>query len=104
MSLMTIGSLFWLLLLTGGGAMANEPKWTILGPGGGGAMFHPTISPHDPRFVLVACDMTGAYVTHDAGISWRMFSLRQPARFFVFDPRDPKTVYAQTLGLWRSAD
>ncbi|HLK58372.1 MAG TPA: hypothetical protein VKU00_17525 [Chthonomonadaceae bacterium] len=84
--------------------MESKPAWTILGPGGGGAQFQPTISPHDPRFVLVACDMTGAYVTHDAGASWRMFSLRQPVRFFVFDPHDPKTVYAQSLGLWRSKD
>src|SRR6266566_1479772 len=76
----------------------------IIGPGGGGAQFHPTISPHDPRTVLVGCDMTGSYITHDGGKSWHMFNLRQPARFFMFDPVDPKTMYARSLGLWRSAD
>jgi photosystem II stability/assembly factor-like uncharacterized protein len=67
-------------------------------------MFHPTISPHDPREALVACDMTGAYITHDGGHSWRMFNLRGPVRFFAFDPQRPHTIYAGTEGLWRSTD
>src|SRR3979409_904425 len=76
----------------------------IIGPGGGGAMFHPTISPHDPNTVLVSSDMTGSYITHDAGKSWRMFNLRGVVQFFVFDPLDPKVIYAQANGLWRSRD
>ena len=76
----------------------------IIGPGGGGAMFHPTISPHDSSTVLVSCDMTGSYVTHDAGKSWRMFNLRGVVQFFVFDPLDRKVIYAQSNGLWRSQD
>ncbi len=67
-------------------------------------MFHPTISPHDPNTVLVNCDMTGAYITHDAGRTWRMFNLRGTVRFFVFDPVDRNTIYAQVTGLWRSTD
>ncbi len=67
-------------------------------------MFNPTISPHDPQTVLVSCDMTGSYITHDGGRSWRMFNLRGTVRFFVFDPRQPKTIYAATDGLWRSTD
>ena len=67
-------------------------------------MFHPTISPHDVNTVLIACDMTGAYITHDGGRSWRMFNLRGVVSFFVFDPLDPKTMYAQATGLWRSSD
>jgi photosystem II stability/assembly factor-like uncharacterized protein len=67
-------------------------------------MFHPTISPHDVNTVLIACDMTGAYITHDGGRSWRMFNLRGVVSFFVFDPQDPKTMYAQATGLWRSSD
>ena len=67
-------------------------------------MFHPTISPHDANTVLIACDMTGAYITHDGGRSWRMFNLREVVSFVVFDPRDPKTMYAQASGLWRSSD
>ena len=76
----------------------------VLGPGGGGAQFNPTISPHDAKTVLVSCDMTGAYITRDAGESWRMFNLRGTVRFFAFDPVDPKTMYVQVTGLWRTND
>jgi photosystem II stability/assembly factor-like uncharacterized protein len=76
----------------------------VVGPGGGGAMFHPTVSPHNPNTVLIACDMTGAYITHDGGKSWRMFNLRGVVDFFAFDPKDSKTIYAHATGLWRSTD
>jgi photosystem II stability/assembly factor-like uncharacterized protein len=67
-------------------------------------MFNPTISPHDPNTVLISCDMTGSYITHDGGRTWRMFSLRGVVNFFVFDPLDAKTIYAHATGLWRSTD
>jgi len=85
-------------------AAKRNDSWLVLGPGGGGAQFHPTVSPHDPRTVLVNCDMTGAYISNDGGDSWRMFNLRGVVRFFVFDPSDRNTIYAQTIGLWRSRD
>jgi photosystem II stability/assembly factor-like uncharacterized protein len=97
--------LFSLLVMAAGPAFAERPgDFRVIGPGGGGAMFHPTISPHDSNTALVACDMTGAYITHDGGQSWRMFSLRGDVHFFVFDPSDAKTMYAQATGLWRSVD
>jgi photosystem II stability/assembly factor-like uncharacterized protein len=67
-------------------------------------MFHPTISPHDLDTVLVSCDMTGAYISHDGGKSWRMFNLRGVVEFFMFDPQDRKVIYAEATGLWRSSD
>src|SRR5690349_9793001 len=91
-----------ILLAYGGDSRPGD--FRIIGPGGGGAMFHPTISPHDSSTVLVSCDMTGSYVTHDAGKSWRMFNLRGVVQFFVFDPLDRKVIYAQSNGLWRSQD
>src|SRR5437667_3136277 len=91
------------LLMTNAGD-SRPGDFKIIGPGGGGAMFHPTISPHDPNIVLVSCDMTGSYITHDAGKSWRMFNLRGVVQFFVFDPLDRKVIYAQSNGLWRSQD
>jgi len=83
---------------------ARPGDFRVIGPGGGGAMFNPTISPHDPKTVLVSCDMTGAYITHDGGQSWRMFNLRGTVRFFAFDPLEPRTMYAGVDGLWRSTD
>src|SRR5256885_5828012 len=67
-------------------------------------MFHPTISPHDPNTALVSCDMTGSYITHDGGKSWRMFNLRGVVQFFVFDRLKKDVIYAQATGLWRSQD
>src|SRR5205814_4790879 len=40
----------------------------------------------------------------DGGKSWRMFNLRGVVQFFVFDPLDANTLYAQSVGLWRSQD
>src|SRR3989442_1753495 len=91
------------LLLAGGGD-SRPGDFRVIGPGGGGAMFHPSISPHDTNTVMISCDMTGSYITHDAGKSWRMFNLRGVVEFFVFDPLDRKVIYAQSNGLWRSQD
>ena len=77
-------------------------KWRVLGPGGGGAMFLPTVNPENPQNVFLRCDMTGAYVTHDGGDSWRMFHLRTVVRDFEFDPLNPSTIYASNTGLYRS--
>ncbi len=93
-----------LLLAASLNAGPRHDAWRVLGPGGGGAMFHPTISPHNSRDLLVACDMTGAYISHDGGESWRMFNLRDVVRFFVFDPKDRNIIYAGTRVLWRSKD
>ncbi len=71
-------------------------RWEVIGPGGGGGIFLPTISPHDANLLLVSCDMTGAYISHDGGRSWRMFNLGGPMAFFIFDPVDPKIIYAKT--------
>src|SRR3984957_15834077 len=92
------------LLVSASSSCARPGNFQIIGPGGGGAMFHPTISPHDPNTVLLNCDMSGAYISHDGGKSWRMFNLRGVVEFFVFDPRDKNTIYAQASGLWRSQD
>lgn len=101
------------LLLAGGAAVvalwtqSAAPcldAWRIIGPGGGGAQFVPTVSPHSANRVLVACDMTGSYITDDGGQSWRMFNLRGATRWFVFDPSDERVIYAYGIGLWRSSD
>ena len=82
----------------------RDDAWTILGPGGGGTMLSPTISPHDGNLVLEHCDMTGAYITTDGARSWRLFSLRSVVECFAFDPQDPEVIYAGNAALWRSED
>ena len=90
------------LALTASGTREN--RWHIIGPGGGGALFHPTVSPHDPRTALVACDMTGNYMTTDAGDRWRGFNLDGPVQFFLFNPIDSRVIYAKAEALFRSSD
>lgn len=79
-------------------------SWRIIGPGGGGTMLSPTISPHDPNLVVERCDMTGGYITQDGAQSWRMFALRNVIETFAFDPHNPKVIYAGNAALWRSED
>ena len=85
------------------GAPRND-QWQVIGPGGGGSIYAPTISPHNVNDMLAYCDMTGAYISHDGGSSWRIFNLRGRVHFYLFDPVDPNVIYAQTIGLWRSTD
>jgi photosystem II stability/assembly factor-like uncharacterized protein len=82
----------------------RNDTWGFAGYGGGGAMFYPAVSPHDADYVYVACDMTGSFVTCNGGQSWRMFSLRGPVKYFVFDPVNPDIVYAKSIALFKSAD
>ena len=79
-------------------------SWKIIGPGGGGTMIGPTISPHDPALVVEHCDMTGNYITQDGGQSWRNFNLRSGMQTFAFDPENPQRIYAGGEALWRSDD
>lgn len=85
-------------------AAPDSPAWRIIGPGGGGSLFHPTVSPHDSRTALVACDMTGAYLTRDGGATWRIINLGETIRLFAFDPVDAQVIYAVGSGVFRSAD
>jgi hypothetical protein len=43
-----------LLALACGATAARPGDFRVIGPGGGGAMFNPTINPHDPQTVLVS--------------------------------------------------
>ena len=79
-------------------------KWIVIGPGGGGAQFHPAISPHDARKVFAASDMSQGFVSEDGGESWRMFNLHGAIGFFALDPVEANVVYAKTTALYRSAD
>ncbi len=82
----------------------KKDRWGFTGAGGGGAMFNPAVSPFNPNLAFVSCDMTGAYVTHNGGVSWRIFNLHSPVDFYVFDPLDSNVVYANAIALFKSKD
>jgi photosystem II stability/assembly factor-like uncharacterized protein len=82
----------------------RNDAWGFIGAGGGGAMFNPAVSPHDPNMAFVSCDMTGSFVTYNGGESWRMFNLRSPVQFYVFDKLDSNVVYANSIALFKSTD
>jgi photosystem II stability/assembly factor-like uncharacterized protein len=73
-------------------------KWHSVGLSGGGAMFTPAISPHDPKLMVLNCDMSCAFRTADGGRTWEMIHhryLRGNTRCRpVFHPTDPNVVYA----------
>jgi hypothetical protein len=78
--------------------------WETLGPGGGGTMFTPAISPHDPNVAMITCDMTGTYITYDGGNLWEILNLKSRVDSITFDPSTPGTIYAGSSGLYRSVD
>lgn len=82
----------------------DKNGWRILGPGGGGAQYIPTIKPDDPNTALVACDMTGSYLTRDGGKTWKQLNFKVWAGAFAFDPNQPETIYVGATGLYRSKD
>ncbi|MBN2287722.1 MAG: hypothetical protein JXQ83_00220 [Candidatus Glassbacteria bacterium] len=90
--------------LSAGAEKEPAHSWRVIGPGGGGGIFLPTISPFDPDLVLTHCDMTAAYITYDGGGSWRMFNLWNVPSDFEFDPGDPETIYAACRGYLHSED
>ena len=83
---------------------ARLDAWRVIGPGGGGTMRRPAISPHDPNVVVLGCDMTGAYLTLDGGASWRMINFGSVPTSFAFDPSRLQTIYAGAEAVYRSDD
>ena len=82
---------------------ADTPSagWRVVGPGGGGGMFRPTISPHDGNLAMIHCDMTAAYITADGGASWRSVNLWTTPEDFEFDPVDPEVGVFLVMSSWR---
>jgi hypothetical protein len=59
-------------------AFGTPPStWSSRGIGGGGAFFGPSISPHNPNEIYVACDMSDAFRSRDSGASWTMLNFRE---------------------------
>lgn len=83
---------------------SKQQAWKVIGPGGGGGVFLPVISPFDENIVLSHCDMTGAYISYNGGTNWRMFNLWTVPVDFEFDPVNPSTIYTATRGYRHSED
>jgi photosystem II stability/assembly factor-like uncharacterized protein len=83
-------------------------RWEPVGIGGGGGMFNPSISPHDPDLIFMSCDMGGLYRSTDGSETWRMidgYSVRKVNCPAIFHPVNPKIVYvAARGGIKRSID
>lgn len=94
--LVTVCVLGWLV------APASGAPFRPVGLGGGGGLFTPSASPHDPSLMFVACDMSGLYRSEDAGHTWRMLDKRQMRSCIsmgvVFHPTDPETCYGWGCG------
>ena len=57
-------------------AASGQGKYVPVGVGGGGAMYEPASSPHNPKLMFVSCDMGGFYRSEDGGASWTMLDFR----------------------------
>lgn len=83
----------------------RNDQWGFIGPGGGGAMFNPSINPSDPDNIFVSCDMTGSFVTYNGGKNWRRFNLGWVTKFYSFDRKKSNIVYTATSNkLFKSLD
>jgi photosystem II stability/assembly factor-like uncharacterized protein len=80
-------------------------SWQCLGPGGGGAIYTPVISPHDPNVAMVTCDMGGVYMTRDGGRHWRVLPQMHLGHAVAFSSTDPNVAYVGlSLKVFRTMD
>src|SRR5262245_37561260 len=64
-------------LLTGFASAAPPTQWLSRGPGGGGALFAPSFSPHNPFELTISCDMSEVFHSTNLGLSWELYDFRQ---------------------------
>ncbi len=57
--------------------LAAAGNWEVRSPGGGGALFAPAISPHNPAEMYVQSDMSQTFRTRDSGASWSTLDFAQ---------------------------
>lgn len=58
-------------------AQAQPATWSSRGPGGGGALFSPSINPHNSADVFIACDMSELFRTTNFGATWAPLDFRE---------------------------
>jgi len=79
-------------------AHATPPtQWSSMGIGGGGALFSPSFSPHNPSELYIACDMGELFHSTDLGVGWSVVDFRQLQSFHsskVEFTSDPNILYS----------
>ena len=84
-------------------AAAARAAFAPTGPGGGGALFVPAVSPRDGNLMFVACDMGGVYRSADGGTSWSLLDKRQLRDAHrcpvLFHPQYAAWIYADGGGI-----
>jgi photosystem II stability/assembly factor-like uncharacterized protein len=59
-------------------ANAQTPsQWLPRGPGGGGALFAPSFSPHNANEIYITCDMSEVFHSTSLGAAWDLMDFRQ---------------------------
>src|SRR5262249_57461258 len=56
---------------------AVPASWDARGPGGGGALFSPSISPHNGNDLFIASDMGEVFHSANAGQAWDVLNFSQ---------------------------
>lgn len=78
-------------------AAAQPNQWNSTGIGGGGALFHSSISPHNKNEIFISCDMSEMFRTTNFGESWSIIDFRQlqggNIRGNIQFTNDPKILY-----------
>ena len=78
-------------------ALAQPAEWQSRGMGGGGALFSPSISPHNEQEIFIACDMTDLFHSTTAGRNWEIVhfeEIRSLPDTKVQFTSDPNILYA----------
>ena len=89
--------LFGLFLLQPVFSQNYPSSWESRGVGGGGAVYAPTISPHNPNEMYLTCDMSIAHHSTDFGQHWSIIpssTLRTGRNASVQFTASPDTLYA----------
>ena len=83
-------------ILLAGDGVANI-DWQYQGAGGGGALYAPSVSPHDSKHLFIASDMGQIFRTDNGGASWGTVDFRKlqgNLHSQIQFTDDPNTLYA----------
>ena len=78
--------------------------WESIGLSGGGGIFNSSVSPIDSDLRMIKCDMSGDYISHNAGYNWTMLrhsELRGTSVPAAFHPININTIYSGIGGTVR---